>query len=618
MSGQGTDPTAPSVPEAGLGVGTAFAGLVVEGELGRGGMGVIYRARDPELDRVRALKVLAAERSTNEEFRERFRRESRQAAAIEHPNVVPVYRAGEEAGRLFLVMRLVDGPSLADLLAERGRLPLDETVAIVRQVAAGLDGAHAAGLIHRDVKPANVMLEGEATSWRVFLGDFGISKLATGGSDLTSTGRFVGTVDYVAPEQLEGGRVDRRADVYSLACVAYHALAGEPPFRRDTQLATMFAHANAPRPGAIPGLPSKVTEVLAGGMAVQPDGRPSSAGEFAADLERAAGAASVAPTLDLERPTRRRTRWWAPVAVAVLAVAAVAALLLADGDGESPPAVRVGDAIQVPNRPRAVAVGPQRVWVVSRVSGTVTGIAGREIEVEEDIGAPTAVAVGHGAVWAVDPDSDELLELNPETAVVVERIPVEGAPEDVAIGSEHVWVANAGAGSVEAIDPENGDIERRIAVADEPVALAVSGGIVWVVSRAGSSLVRIDEAALERVGNATPLGSRPSDVAADEQGVWISDNFDGTVTRVDPATPEVTDDPIEVGPEPRAVALGLGFVWVANGGDGTVVRLDPETGEPVGDPISVGSDAADLAIGRRGVWVADFGDSTVTELLADE
>jgi YVTN family beta-propeller protein len=614
--GHGTDPAGQHALEAGLAAGAAFAGLVVEGELGRGGMGVIYRARDPELDRLRALKVLAAERSTNEEFRERFRRESRQAAAIEHPNVVPVYRAGEEAGRLFLVMRLVDGPSLANLLAERGRLPLHETVTIVRQVAAGLDAAHAAGLIHRDVKPANVMLEGQDPSWRVFLGDFGISKLAASGSDLTSTGRFVGTVDYVAPEQLEGGPVDRRADVYSLACVAYHLLAGEPPFRRDTQLATMFAHANAPRP-APEGMPSGVVAALARGMAVQPSDRPGSAGEFAAELERAAGAASVAPTLDFERPARTRARWLVPATIGALAAAVAALLLVLPGDEEEPvPGVTVGDPVPVPKRPLGVAVGPQRVWAVSPITARAVGIERDEVQVNNVVGdKPTAVVVGLGAVWVVDRTANQVLRLDPDTGVVSEHIGVEEAPADVAVGAELLWVANAGADSVQAIDPVSGDVERRIAVGDEPVALAVSHGIVWVVNRAGGSVLRIDEAELEKEGSATSLGQRPSDVAADGDGVWVSDNVDGNVTRLDPATGDVEGEPIDIGPEPRAVALGLGYVWVANGGDGTVVRLDPGSGERVGEPIDVGSDASDIAVGSGTVWVADFGDSTMTELV---
>jgi DNA-binding beta-propeller fold protein YncE/tRNA A-37 threonylcarbamoyl transferase component Bud32 len=618
----GAGPTEPGEPVTGSGLapGAIFAGLEIEGEIGRGGMGVIYRVRDPELDRVRALKVLGAERSAEEEFRERFRRESRQAAAIEHPNVVPVYRAGEEEGRLFLVMRLVDGPSLADQLAERGRLPLDETVAIVRQVAAGLDAAHAAGLIHRDVKPANVMLEGEAPSWHAFLGDFGISKLAAGGSDLTSTGRFVGTVDYVAPEQLEGELVDRRADVYSLACVAFHVLAGEPPFRRDTQLATMFAHANAARPQP-EGLPSKVAETLAAGMAVRPDDRPGSAGEFAAELERAAGKAAVAPTLSLERPRRRRKRWWALVAVGAVAAvtAAVVAITRSDDDSPPPPAVSVGPAIEVPRLPLAVATGPRLTWVVSPVTGALAAVAPGENKPEEvnKIGEdPAAVAVGLGAVWVADRATDELLRIDPEKAEVARRIPVGDAPVDVAIGDELVWVANAGDNTVSAVNPENGTELRPLEVAEEPVALAVADGTVWVVSQAGRSAVPINEDEVRVAGVAIPLGQKPSDVAADADGVWITDNLEGTLTQLDP-TAESVGEPIEVGPQPRAVALGLGYVWVAIGGDGTVVRLDPDSGEIIGDPIQVGSDTADVAVGADAVWATDFGDSSVMELLLD-
>jgi DNA-binding beta-propeller fold protein YncE/tRNA A-37 threonylcarbamoyl transferase component Bud32 len=623
MSG-GAGPTEPGGPEEHLGLsrGSVFAGLVIEQEIGRGGMGVIYRVRDPELDRIRALKVLAAERSREAEFRERFRRESRQAAAIEHEHVVPVYRAGEEEGRLFLLMRFVDGPSLADLLANGGRLPLDQTVGLIDQVAAGLDAAHAAGLVHRDVKPANILLEQTGSEWRAFLGDFGISKLTADAADLTSTGQFVGTVDYVAPEQLEGGRVDARADVYSLACVAFHCLTGEPPFRRDTQLATMFAHANAPRP--LPeGMPSKVAETLVAGMAVRPSDRPESAGEFARELERAAGEAGVAPTLSLERPGARRLRWWPLAAAVVVAVAALAAVLVitqSDDDPEAPPppAVTVGPAIDVPKRPLGVAVGPQRTWVVSRVSGTLASIVPGESKPEKErkVGEePAAVAVGLGAVWVVDGARDELLRIDPESGKVVRRDPVGDAPSDVAIGEDHVWVASAGDNTVSAVDPESGATQRPLRVGPEPVGLAVADGSVWVVSRGGRSAISIDEEEVELSGVAIPLGQKPSDVAADAAGVWVTDNIDGTLTRLNPETGEMLVEPIEVGPQPRGVALGLGYVWVALGGDGTVVRLDPETGERVGEPIPVGSDTADVAVGPDAVWAADSEDSTVTELL---
>ena len=622
MSG-GAGPTEPGGPEGDLGLapGTVFAGLVIEEEIGRGGMGVIYRVRDPELDRARALKVLAVERSGESEFRERFRRESRQAAAIEHQHVVPVYRAGEEEGRLFLLMRFVDGPSLADLLANGARLPLDQTIGLIDQVAAGLDAAHAAGLVHRDVKPANILLEQTGSEWRAFLGDFGISKLTADAADLTSTGQFVGTVDYVAPEQLEGGRVDARADVYSLACVAFHCLTGEPPFRRDTQLATMFAHANAPRP--LPeGMPSKVAETLVDGMAVRPSDRPESAGEFARELERAAGEAGVAPTLSLERPTRRRSRWWALVAVGMAAVAAAAIVAIPQSDEEPapPPPVSVGPAIDVPKRPLGVAAGPQLTWVVSPVSGTLASVASGESEPEKvaSVGEePAAVAVGLGGVWVVDRAADRLLRIDPETAQSTQQIPVGDEPADVAVGEEYVWVANAGDGTVSVVKPESGDVLRPLRVGPEPVALTVAGGMVWVVTRGRPSAITIDEGDV-RLAPQEPieLGPKPSDVAADGEGVWITDNIDGTVTQLD-SEGGLVGDPIDVGPQLRGVAVGLGYVWVALGGDGTVVRLDPGTGERVGEPIPVGSDTADVAVGAGAVWAADAGESTVTELLLD-
>ena len=622
MSG-GAGPTEPGGPEGDLGMapGAVFAGLVIEQEIGRGGMGVIYRVRDPELDRTRALKVLAAERFREAEFRERFRRESKQAAAIEHEHVVPVYRAGEEAGRLFLLMRFVDGPSLADLLANGARLPLDQTIGLIDQVAAGLDAAHAAGLVHRDVKPANILLEQTGSEWRAFLGDFGISKLTADAADLTSTGQFVGTVDYVAPEQLEGGRVDARADVYSLACVAFHCLTGEPPFRRETQLATMFAHANAPRP--LPeGMPSKVAETLVDGMAVRPSDRPESAGEFARELERAAGEAGVAPTLSLERPTRRRSRWWALVAVGMAAVAAAAIVAIPQSDDEPapPPPVSVGPAIDVPKRPLGVAAGPQLTWVVSPVSGTLASVASGESEPEKvaSVGEePAAVAVGLGGVWVVDRAADRLLRIDPETAQSTQQIPVGDEPADVAVGEEYVWVANAGDGTVSVVKPESGDVLRPLRVGPEPVALTVAGGVVWVVTRGRPSAITIDEGDV-RLAPQEPieLGPKPSDVAADGEGVWITDNIDGTVTQLD-SEGGLVGDPIDVGPQLRGVAVGLGYVWVALGGDGTVVRLDPGTGERVGEPIPVGSDTADVAVGAGAVWAADAGESTVTELLLD-
>jgi DNA-binding beta-propeller fold protein YncE/tRNA A-37 threonylcarbamoyl transferase component Bud32 len=636
MNDGGATPTEPAGQggDGTLAPGAEFAGLTVEAEVGRGGMGVVYRARDSALDRVRALKVLPPERSGQAAFRERFQRESRQAAAIEHPAVTTVFAAGEAAGRLYLVMRFVDGPSLSELLAERGSLPLDEVVGIVGQVAGALDTAHAAGLVHRDVKPGNILLEGSAPNWRAFLCDFGISKLAEDASRLTSTGQFVGTVDYVAPEQIEGEAVDARTDVYSLACVAYHALTGEPPFRRDSQIATMFAHANAERPElAAPGVPPAVGRALARAMSVRPSDRQSSAGELAAEVERLAGDAARATTSSLRRPPRTGRSRRVPLAVAALlaGAAVVAALVLSLGgdDPLSSPGVEVIGSVEVAPRPVAVTSGPGRVWVASPASGTISSIVPGEDSTEREIsvgGEPAAVAVGLDWLWAVDRARNELLRVDPSTGEVDQRVPVGAEPSDVVVSESDVWVANLAGDSVTRVDPgtdsqgdgREGDdpasvADEAIQVGDEPIALAVGDGVVWVVNRGADAVSVIEIDGSRRDGNPIRVGQVPNDVAVGEGAVWVTDDFAGQVTPIDPVSREA-GEPIDVGAHPRGVAVGLGYVWVVNGEDGTLARIDPQDRELVDDPVPVGDKPADVAVGADAVWTANYGDNHVTEL----
>ena len=220
-------------------------------EIGRGGMAVVYRARDARLDRWVALKVLSPEFARDEAFRQRFIRESRAAAAVEHPNIIPIFDAGEADGVLFIAMRYVSGQDVHSLLHRAGPLPAPRAIGIITQVAAALDAAHDSGLVHRDVKPANMLLGGLAensTGDHVYLSDFGISKAAHATSNLTLTGQVLGTLNYLAPEQVEGRTVDGRADGYALACAAFEMLAGSPPFRRDENLAVMWAQVSAPPP----------------------------------------------------------------------------------------------------------------------------------------------------------------------------------------------------------------------------------------------------------------------------------------------------------------------------------------------------------------------------------
>ena len=232
----------PWVPE--LEPGDEFAGCRIEAVAGRGGMGVVYRATELSLGRPVALKLLAPDRAGDREFRERFQREWRMAAAIDHPNVIPIYAAGEHDGSLYLVMRYVGGTDLHALLREQGRLEPERAAELVAQVASALDAAHAAGLVHRDVKPANVLLAGD----HAYLSDFGLTRLAGSDAQLTESGQWIGTVEYCSPEQLQGERTDARADVYSLGCVLFAALCGKPPFSQGTVPATMLAHLHDPPP----------------------------------------------------------------------------------------------------------------------------------------------------------------------------------------------------------------------------------------------------------------------------------------------------------------------------------------------------------------------------------
>src|SRR4051812_34795791 len=263
---------------ADLDTGSEFAGCRIEGVLGRGGMGVIYRATELRLGRPVALKLIATEQASDPAFRDRFEREARMTAAIEHPNVVPVYAAGEEDGHLYLVMRYVDGTDLQRLLHDEGRLEPARAAGIVAQVGLALDAAHSAGLVHRDVKPGNVLLAGE----HAYLGDFGITR-DVGAETATDSGEWLGTGDFTSPEHLRGERTDARSDVYALGCVLYAALTGEPPFRRASVPATIAAHLDEPAPP----LPGAMGEVLATALAKDPDDRYASAG----DLGRAALAA---------------------------------------------------------------------------------------------------------------------------------------------------------------------------------------------------------------------------------------------------------------------------------------------------------------------------------------
>jgi serine/threonine protein kinase/DNA-binding beta-propeller fold protein YncE len=279
----------------GFAAGSQVAGYRLEEQIGRGGMAVVFRARDSRLGRRVALKILAPELARDDAFRQRFIRESRAAAAVDHPHIIPVFEAGESEGVLFIAMRYVVGRDVRSLLDATGPLPPGRAVTIVTQVSSALDAAHSFGLVHRDVKPGNMLLDsagGGGQPDHIYLSDFGLSKQSLSASGLTGTGQFLGTLDYVAPEQIEGKLVDGRADQYALAGAAYEMLGGSPPFRRDEGLAILWAQISATPPPVTnlrPELPEAVNGVLLKALAKAPADRYDSCLEFAAALRAACG-----------------------------------------------------------------------------------------------------------------------------------------------------------------------------------------------------------------------------------------------------------------------------------------------------------------------------------------
>ena len=314
--------------------GTILAGFRVQSFIGEGAMGAVYLAEDMRRGGRVALKLLAPELARDARFRQRFLRESQLASSVHHPHIVPIRSAGAEGDALYLAMDYVEGSDLRELLRGEGRLEPQRAIELVRQVAEGLDSAHAAGLVHRDVKPGNILVTVRPDGERAYVCDFGLARHVSSVSSLTGDRGFVGTIDYVPPEQIEGGAIDGRADVYSLGCVLFECLAGARPFDRESELAVVFAHLNEPPPvfsDLRPELPNAFDSVFQTALAKSPDDRYSTCRELVA----AASAARQGRTF-VRRKLRRRRLFLSGTAVLAVAGGAIGGILASQD--EPPPA----------------------------------------------------------------------------------------------------------------------------------------------------------------------------------------------------------------------------------------------------------------------------------------
>jgi serine/threonine protein kinase/outer membrane protein assembly factor BamB len=625
-------------------IGTEIAGYRIESVLGRGGMGVVYLAEDTRLGRKVALKLLSPDLAADDRFRDRFVRESRVAASIEDPNIVPIHEAGEADGVLFIAMRYVRGTDLETLL-EEGPVDPARAVGIVSQAARGLDAAHREGLVHRDVKPGNILLVpgSEPGTEHVYLSDFGLTKRASSDSGITGTGQFVGTLDYAAPEQFTGEPLDARTDVYSLGCVLYECLTGAPPYRKDRDAALMYAHLNEPPPKPTaqrPELPAAVDDVVATAMAKSPDDRYPTAGALAAAARDSLPAAATG----LPAAGRRRRRAVIPSvagAVAAVVVVAIVAVLLSRGGSpattaspgppsstqtvSTPPLGFARGVVSIDPRTGAIderVPGPGQIPVSGLTSPIVAGegavwtVQGTAVvRIDPATGEVTSipvnlitpdVAVGQGAIWALASVAlgagGQLIRIDPATSKVADEIdlPNGGDVRFVEAVPGAVWVAGQG-GAMTRVDPGSDHAGKPIQVATSIDGLAFGGGALWVLDRLDATVLKLDPDTGGLLAT-FPVGGNPSAITVGLGSVWVADGTSGTVARLDPDTGTLTG-PIRVGEAPVAITTGFGDVWVANQGDGTLSRIDPVTNDAT--EITVGTPVAGIAadtISHR-LWV---------------
>jgi YVTN family beta-propeller protein len=591
-------------------IGTELAGYRIERVLGRGGMSVVYLAHDLRLKRNVALKLLAPALAEDKGFRVRFLRESQLAASLDHPNVVPVYQAGEVDGLLYIAMRYVVGTDLKALLRVEGALAPERALMLVGQVASALDAAHDRGLVHRDVKPSNVLLTGSPGEEHCYLADFGLST-STSDRSAADARQIVGTIDYVAPEQIRGLDVDGRADVYSLACLLYECLVGDVPFRRANDVAVIYAHLEEPLPNAserAPTLPAPLDAVLERGTAKLPGERWQTCSALVEAARSALGDGVAA--VRIRRRSRQR---WIVAALAGVAAAAAALVALTIGGGgtalaQSDSLVRIdlrggqpAEGVAVGARPTAVTVCGGSIWVTTR-AGTVVQVDPSSLtsHTVRVLGTPNDVAnVGEiAAVVSGPPEQVTMIDAQFGQISGVVEVPGGRLPATAVAFGRDVWVANPSGRRLDLLAPPYTGIAASLPLPRAPRLVAAGEGAVWAVG--GRTLWRVDARAL-RVAASIRLPFAPVAIDAGSGGVWLADRSGDAVVRIDPPNGRPTQR-IKVGDAPTAIAVGADAVWVANSADGTVSRIDPVR-DAVAKTIPIGAEPIDLVAGLGAVWV---------------
>ena len=608
--------------------------------LGRGGMGEVWRAVDTRKGREVAVKVLGAWLGADGDYERRFRREAALAARVTGPHIVPTHDYGEIDGRLFIEMALVDGTDLARIVRREGALAPDRAVLLLEQVAAALDTAHTAGLVHRDVKPSNVLVAPLRPDREfVYLIDFGIAR-AVDGTQLSLPGDVLGTPAYMAPERFAGhGEPDRRGDVYALACMLFECLTGQPPFRGDyAGLVGAHLHQPVPRPSALrPALPAAVDEVVAWGMAKNPAQRCPGAGQLLAAARAAlSGRVPAAPTITATPPPpppvlgppglsgATRSAWKSAatgppdraasregrrrVVLAGVALLGLVGLIAALLVGSRTSGVGDTGTLAFRTDPRTVALAPdgRTAYVISGDgldlgSGTLT-----VIDTSDNRITATAPLAGIPTGIAISPDGRRALVTSSTDA----------NPDADPTGRSH-------SGSLLVIDTADRSVEQRISIPGSAGAVAITpdGGRAYVASFVGGQVAVVDLVAA-RVATSLPvrvgLGGEGVVVAPDGSRVYVAgsgpDYTSGRVHVIDARSNAVVAT-VDVGDERASLAVAPDgrFLYVASYERNTVSIVDTAS-NTVASVVPIGQNPKDVAVGPEGrfVYVANGSATTLS------
>jgi hypothetical protein len=658
-----------------LAPGTVFAGHRIDSVAGRGGMGVVYRATQLALDRTVALKVIAPGLLEDQTVRSRFVRESKVAASIDHPNVIPIYYAGDEDGIAYIAMRYVAGDDVRSLVRREGRLEPERAARLVAQVGAALDEAHAAGLVHRDIKPANVLL---TTEDHVYLTDFGLTKHALSVAGSTKPGHWVGTLDYVAPEQIRGERVDARADVYALGCLLFYALTGSVPFKRESDEARLWAHLSEPPPKVSErGVPEAFDPVLERALAKDPDERYPSAGDLgraavaaatnrrAIERERlvAKGAAAPveSPTVTAAAPpapatqqtrlqpepetqrrkpsNKRRNALLAIGFAAATAIGVAAAVALGVGDEQAlpprasatptaavtptpEPGLRIAEETTVGRRPNVVRATGDTVFVGSFLKSRVNLVSAKTGKVRSraprvGVGANDASISGN-SLWVAVTRENQLVRLNAETGRPIgSPLELPGKPTAVAATGSAVWtVLQPGEGAPDTLLKIDRATGRTLASVQYPWgigSITTSPSAVWVAARRRARIQRVNPANGQVVSTLQIGRSRTADIAYADNTLWLATPEDDTVYKVSTRTGDAI--PISVGQQPRQLAIGKDTVYVTNYSSSDLYAIDRRSSRVQGAPLELPVNPYSVAVEGNTIWVASLPENKLTKVI---